>query len=351
MKVSIYDVANLAGVSISTVSRVLNKSGYVSSKTEKKVYDAVEKLNFTPNVIAQNLANNETKLIGLYFPLSFQSTDALSSHYVLEFIKGVNEVLVQHGYHLLLINETKDQESILAEQHKPQYYSFIKQKRIDGLIVGSTPVLCSSFLELLHGKMPIAYAGPRVLDQSGLNVYAQYKHYRMDVLQHFYNRQHRHITFINITDQSAESIVREFELDKKDPYLRIEQFYHSGSLESYLKLLQGIFDSPTKPTALFIEDMSRVPHTVNFLNKIKLEIPKDVSIISVEHKFAEGEQCFPPITSVYVPAHQMGVEAAAMLFRFLQEKQGFNQEVLVESNIIDRASVTEIDQSVSLNNN
>ena len=83
MKASIYDVANLAGVSISTVSRVLNKSGYVSSKTEKKVYDAVDKLNYIPNVVAQNLAKSETKLIGLYFPPLIDSTEILSSTYIL----------------------------------------------------------------------------------------------------------------------------------------------------------------------------------------------------------------------------------------------------------------------------
>ncbi|MFS0779775.1 LacI family DNA-binding transcriptional regulator [Neobacillus sp. 3P2-tot-E-2] len=342
MKVSIYDVANLAGVSISTVSRVLNKSGYVSSKTEKKVYDAVEKLNFTPNIMAQNLANNETKLIGLYFPSLLDSKWSISNTYILEFINGVNEVLIQHGYHLLLINEMNGREQIMADECKPQYYSFLKQKRIDGLILGANPVDCSSFFELLNLKMPVVYIGEKRFNNAGLNVYAQYKQYNKDILEYFYQRNHQHVAVISSEKNLMESIIREFKMDQNDDNLKVELFSYSGNLDSYLETLRTIFTQNEKPTGLLVQDIAKVQQTINYLNNLQLKVPDDVSLITVEHNFQAGEQFFPAVTSVYVPAYQMAVEATKLLFDYLQGNQNFTKEVIVNSNIIERHSVKTI---------
>ncbi|HZH61292.1 MAG TPA: LacI family DNA-binding transcriptional regulator [Metabacillus sp.] len=343
MKASIYDVANLAGVSISTVSRVLNKSGYVSSKTEKKVYDAVEKLNYIPNVVAQNLAKNETKLIGLYFPPLVDSKKVLSSTYILEFIKGVNDVLIKWGYHLLLINEMNDREQILSDKCRPQYYSFIKQNRIDGLILGSTPIACSSFLELLNLKLPMVYIGEKLF-HNGLNVYAQFKQYNKDVLDYFYSRGHRHVAVISL-EERLESVIREFKEDKHNEEIKVEHYFDQEDVESYLDLLRRIFTREDKPSALVVHDLTKVQQTINFLNNIKLSVPDDVSIMTIEHKYQDAEKCFPSVTSVYVPAYQMGVEAAKILFEYLQDPQDYSKEIIVDSKIIERKSVKSMTKS------
>jgi len=337
MKASIYDVANLAGVSISTVSRVLNKSGYVSSKTEKKVYDAVDKLNYIPNVVAQNLAKSETKLIGLYFPPLLDSTEILSSTYILEFIKGVNDILIQKGYHLLLINEMNDRDQILSDNCRPQYYSFIKQNRIDGLILGSAPIACSSFIELLNLKLPMVYIGEKLF-HNGLNVYAQFKQYNKDILDYFYSRGHQHVAVISI-DERLESVIREFKEEKQIDELKVEHYFYPENVDSYLDLLRKIFTSEDKPSALLVHDLTKVQQTINFLNNIQLSVPDDVSIMTIEHKYQEAEKCFPSVTSVYVPAYQMGVEAAKLLFEYLQESHDYSKEMIVDSKIIERKSV------------
>ncbi len=339
MKASIYDVANLAGVSISTVSRVLNKSGYVSNKTEKKVYEAVNKLNYIPNVVAQNLAKSETKLIGLYFPPSLDSTEVLSSTYILEFIKGVNDILIQKGYHLLLINELNDREQIISDKCRPQYYSFIKQNRIDGLILGSAPIACSSLLELLNLKLPLAYIGEKLFPNNGLNVYAQFKQYNKDILNYFYSRDHRHIAVISWEEEKLDTVIREFKEDVQSERLKVKHYFDPDNLESYLNLLKKIFTSEDKPSALLVHDLSKVQQTINFLNNIHLSVPEDVSIMTIEHKYRDAEKCFPSVTSVYVPAYQMGAEAAKILFAYLQESRDYSREIIVDSKIIERKSV------------
>ncbi|WP_164463614.1 LacI family DNA-binding transcriptional regulator [Niallia circulans] len=339
MKVSIYDVANLAGVSISTVSRVLNKSGYISSKTEKKVMDAVEKLNFTPSSIARNLANNETKLIGLYFPLQPSSIEGASNTYLLEFINGVNSILIEQGYHLLLINEVENDEQILANQSLPQYYNFMKEKKLDGLIIGATPIICQSFLELLHSKLPVVYVGERTVKHIGLNVYAQYKKYNKDLLNHLTQNNHKHIAIISKEGKIIKKIAHEYMIKEQSKTIQIDTYHHEGSLETYLQLLKSIFSKERHPTALLLQDISIVQQTINYLNNIHFKVPNDISITTIEHRYGDGTQCFPAITSVYVPAFQMGVESATLLFNYLQGKIEFNQEVLIESIITERQSV------------
>ncbi|MDU5947784.1 MAG: LacI family DNA-binding transcriptional regulator [Paenibacillus macerans] len=340
MKVSIYDVAHLAGVSISTVSRVLNRSGYVSKKTEKKVIDAMNKLNFVPNVVAQNLANSETKLIGLYFSMPLDSTRSLYSTYLLEFINGVNSVLVQHGFHLLLINETNEADRILANQTPPQYYAFIKQKRIDGLILGSAPIACSSLFELLTMQLPVVYIGEKLFDQAGMNVYARYKQYHREILDYFYERNHRRIAVLTAETAPIKPVIREFEAEHSGDDLIVKHFTYAGDLKSYLELIGTVFSQQgDKPTALLLDDISKAQQTINFLNNLGLDVPNDVSLITIEHSKNDGNQCVPAVTSVYVPVYRMAVEAATLLFEYFQGNQAANRKVIVNPTIIERNSV------------
>lgn len=340
MKVSIYDVAHLAGVSISTVSRVLNRSGYVSSKTEKKVTDAMNKLNFVPNVVAQNLANSETKLIGLYFSTPLDSTRFLYSTYFLEFINGVNSVLVKNGFHLVLINETNEVDRILSNQTPPQYYAFIKQKRIDGLILGSAPIVCSSLFELLTMKLPVVYIGEKLFDQAGMNVYARYKQYHREILDYFYARNHRRIAVLTTETAPLKPIIRDFEAENSGDNLIVTHFTYSSELKSYLELIGTIFSQQgDKPTALLLDDITKAQQTINILNNLGLDVPNDVSLITIEHSKNDGNQCVPAVTSVYVPAYQMAVEAATLLFEYFQGKQEANREIIVTPSIIERNSV------------
>ena len=86
----IKDVALLAGVSVSTVSRVLNKRGYISKETYEKVYQAIEQLDYQPNQLARNLYNRRTYFIGLLIP-------DISHPFFAELTKRIELLLYQHG--------------------------------------------------------------------------------------------------------------------------------------------------------------------------------------------------------------------------------------------------------------
>ena len=121
MIATIYDVAKLAGVSTATVSRVLNRTGKVAPKTEAIVKKAMEQLNFSPNSLAQNFAKMRSRTIGFIFPNTINN-DFGENFYFTEFFRGINKVLGQEEYSLLLINSKNNFVNIIHE--------FLDQRKI-----------------------------------------------------------------------------------------------------------------------------------------------------------------------------------------------------------------------------
>lgn len=124
MSITIKDVACKSGVSVGTVSRVLNKRGYISQKTYQKVYQAMEELHYQPNQIARNLFSQRTYTIGLLLP-------DVSHPYFSELTREVELLLYESGYKVFLCN-TK--ENANREQ---EYIRMLQQNKVDGIIVAT----------------------------------------------------------------------------------------------------------------------------------------------------------------------------------------------------------------------
>ena len=121
---TIKDVAARSGVSVGTVSRVLNKRGYISQETYQKVYQAMEDLNYQPNQIARNLFSQRTYTIGLLLP-------DISHPYFSELTRELELLLYESGYKVLLCN-TK--ENANREQ---DYIKMLQQNKVDGIIIAT----------------------------------------------------------------------------------------------------------------------------------------------------------------------------------------------------------------------
>ena len=182
MEVSIRDVANRAGVSISTVSRILNNTATVSEKKMLAVKEAMEYYNYEPNQFARGLKKQTSNMIGVYFP---GGTDSIfESAYNLELLRGIEKVLAYQNYSMVLISESREFES--RKKRTPKYLEFIRQKRIDGLILsGLTSKSAEDNVDVVWKIMeegyPVVYIGKR-LHKNGLNVYAQFEHYNVKMI-------------------------------------------------------------------------------------------------------------------------------------------------------------------------
>ncbi|WP_199624631.1 LacI family DNA-binding transcriptional regulator [Paenibacillus alkalitolerans] len=121
---TIRDVAKLAGVSVSTVSRFLNKSGYVNAETERLIKDAIEKLNYSPNEVARGLAGKKTNTIALILP-------DISNLFFSDLARAVEDVAATYGYTVIFGN-SDDQGT-----KERRYIETLKKKYIDGIIFAS----------------------------------------------------------------------------------------------------------------------------------------------------------------------------------------------------------------------
>lgn len=124
MKPNLKDVAILAGVSATTVSRVLNNRGYLSEETKNKVYQAMKELNYFPNDVARSLLRKNTKLIGLIFPTT-------SHPFFGELILHIETICASSGYKVLLCNSLNHTDK---ERH---YLEMLQRNQVDGIIVGT----------------------------------------------------------------------------------------------------------------------------------------------------------------------------------------------------------------------
>ncbi|WP_391557114.1 LacI family DNA-binding transcriptional regulator [Robertmurraya sp.] len=133
--VKITDVAEKAGVSVTTVSRVLNDRGYISQATRDKVYQAMKELNYQPNELARSLFRRKSNMIGLIVP-------NVSHPFFSELAYYLEEYAYQKGYKLLLCNSNGD---VFKER---KYIEMLKKNQVDGIIMGSHVLDVDDYLNL-----------------------------------------------------------------------------------------------------------------------------------------------------------------------------------------------------------
>lgn len=146
---TIKDIANLSGVTVTTVSRVMNNRGYISEKTRQKVYDAMNALHYCPNEIARSLQRHHTKLLGLIIP-------NVAHPFFAEFASMVERHAYDLGYKLLLCN------SLMQSDKEREYIGMLKSHQVDGIIMGSHTLDVEEYKRL---RLPLI-ALDRCLDAS-----------------------------------------------------------------------------------------------------------------------------------------------------------------------------------------
>lgn len=143
MKVTIYDVAKEAGVSIATVSKVINKTGRIGEKTKRKVRAVIEELNYQPNMMASALMGKQTKTIGLLIP-------DLANPFFSELARSIEVRGQELGYNLVMCNTDYQIEK------EDQYLALLKQKSVDGFILASGFERLDKVEQLMKEDIPVA---------------------------------------------------------------------------------------------------------------------------------------------------------------------------------------------------
>ena len=342
MAASIYDVAKRAGVSISTVSRILNHSANVSDKKVAAVQEAMEYYQYEPNQFGRGLVKQKSNMVGVYFPVA--SGSVFDSSYNLEVLKGIEKVLSYQNYSMVLICETEDYGSRMTAA--PKYMEYIKQKKIDGLILSGLTdkaVRDAVFQQIIEEDYPAVYIGKR-LHQKGLNVYAQFEIYQIQMLKHLYQNGHRKVLFYIYVMHLRYLAVIQKQADEAMPDLKIYPCVLDDYIHARDQLVQDVkrYVNEEGCTAIVSPGMETTHQILGVCAEMKLAVPEQVSIVSVEHRKGEGQLCYPPVSSFYVPAKDMGSGAVSLLLNKIHESDTEEVSIEYETKYIERESIRRI---------
>lgn len=334
MKTTIKDVARLAGVSPSTVSRVISDSPRISDETKKTVKKAMEKSGYHPNAIARSLVNRSTNTIGIVMPQSTRQS-FLNPFFPMT-LSGISEAAHKEGYCLLLSTGNDENEQL------DSILNIVMGGRVDGVIImfsslDDVILRCIAALKipvLIIGK-PISSEGILYVDND--NVKAAY-----DVTEELIKRGHKKIGLISGPFSFMVSI------DRLDGYRNALMHYGIEFSKKYIKETQFLEDSgynamtelltmKESPTGIVITDDLMAFGAINAAKKLGVNIPKDIEIISFNN-IPLAEFCSPSLTSVDINSTVLGYESAKLM---IEKIKGIadKEKVIVPTKIVYRQTL------------
>lgn len=342
MRTSIHDVAKRAGVSISTVSRVINHSANVNDKKAAAVKEAMAYYNYEPNQFGRGLVKQQTDMIGVYFP--YTDFSLFDNAFYLELLRGMDRAIARENYSLLLINENPEAGH---SEENPKFLQYIYQNRIDGLLLNglsSKTAELAAFKQLVDEAFPMAYIGKRLTD-TGFNVYAGFESYMYQMLEVFKSCGHRHVlVFLENRPRNLalfEALCNKFCEAFREMAVEVcavEPKHMREQIEERLE--QSVLGGSV--SGVFAYDVESASCIYSFCQAYKLEVPKHLSVIGVEHKKDAGAALFPKLTSFFVPARDMGCRAAQMLLGYLKGESVSEVSVEFEPEYVLRDSVASL---------
>ncbi|MDR3598670.1 LacI family DNA-binding transcriptional regulator [Clostridium sp.] len=330
MATSIKDVAKEAGVSIATVSRVLNDIDVVNEDTKKKVLDAIKKLGYRPNIVARSLKTQRTKTIGILLP-------DISNQLYPEIVRGAEDVSNIYDYNIILCNSDLDIEK------EKEYLRVLKEKMVDGVIYMSSS-LNSEILELIN-ELDLKTVLVETKDKEGLlpsvtidNVRASY-----DSTKLLIEKGIKEIAFIGTEKDNRnawgdryvgyENAMKEagIEIDSELVYLS------SMKVKSGYEGIQKFLKQNKKFKGVVCASDDIAMGAINALRDNKLSIPEDVSVVGFNDNYA-ASIFYPKITTISQPTYDMGSVAMRMLIKLLNKKELEEPHYVLEHQLVERES-------------
>lgn len=331
---TIKDIARKAGVSPSTVSRVIADSSRISPATKKKVKSVMKTLNYHPNMIARSLILRSSQTLGLI--LSRPAESAFLNPFFPEVIRGISAVTQRCHYHLMLAT---------AENHREESKECLRmlgEKRVDGVILLASLVNDQLIQALVREDHPFVVVGrvPEMSKASAVNndnIQAAYT-----AVRHLLQLGHRRIGLLNGPDEYTFCqdrytgycfAHREFGFEP-DPTL-----IGNGSLtqaDGY-NLTQLLLELSSPPTAVFAVDDIMALGVYRAAKEHGLVIPDDLAVIGFnDDPLASIVE--PSLTTVRIPIYDMGVAAAEMVIQRLQGLDVYPSQRILSSELIIRDS-------------
>lgn len=338
MAVTIKDVARVANVAPSTVSRVIANSPRISEKTKERVREVMDQLGYHPNFIARSLASQSTRAIGLVMP---SSTDVVFQNpFFPTVLTGLSEGAHSKQYALhMTTGKTEDEifDGVVA---------MVQGGRVDGVVLLYSKVEDKVIAYLRERDFPFVVIGKPFKDDDNIS-YVDNDNFKAgkEVTEHLIQLGHDRIGFIGgnldlvVTVERLlgyEKALRNSGLSLVDDYIVNDEFLRESGQDAVKELLS--LENP--PTAMVVADDLMALGVLNKLDEMGIAVPEDISIVSFNNVLI-AEMARPPLTSVDINIFDLGYQAAKSLIQKIENPEEPNKRIIVPFQIVKRFSCGE----------
>ncbi|PFI59206.1 LacI family transcriptional regulator [Priestia megaterium] len=328
MKVSAYDVARKAGVSQSTVSRVLNNYPFIKEEKRKKVLEAIEELGFTRDEIARGLAQKRTNTIGLI-------VGDIVNPFFAESVGVMMKKASELGYDVVICN-TNHKDNLLEKSIRT-----LVGKRVDGMVVASTNKHNPALTKLYESGYPVVLYNTCLEDKHINYVIPNNEHGAYQATEHLIKLGHEKIAFIagpSIFYSMGERLkgykraLQEFNISYNEEFVYKEQYSYEKVFEYTINILQ----SNNRPTSFFAISDQMALAVLDAVRTLNFEVPKDISIIGFDDIHIASNSHIG-LTTVAQRKEEMAEIALEKLFSLIEKpEQPKPIEVVLEPQLIVR---------------
>ena len=325
---TILDVAREAGVSVATVSRVINNSGFVAAETRQRVQAAVEKLSYSPNVYSRNLRKQESRMLLVLLP-------DLENPFYGRIFTGMEKRAREDGYGLLIGTTNKDP----VREHAQ--LKMLDQKQADGVVLLS-PVLPPDALEQLNQRFPVVqcceYLEGADVSCVTIDNYAAF----YQLTRHLIQLGHRNIHMLSSINefsstQTRESAFRAALMDNDLPFSESMIRRGNYSFETGYAGTQALLRAPDRPTAIMCVSDTVAAGCMSAAYDAGLSVPEDLAITGFDD-IDLARMLHPSLTTVHQPHTQLGFTAVDLLIQRIASGANAVHRTLLPHELVIRKS-------------
>lgn len=326
-------IARKAGVSIATVSRVMNGSKPVSSDLQERVFAAVEQLNYKPNSIARSLILNKTNLIGVVVP-------DVSNGFQARILAGIESYSAQTNYRVIICNVYHNLK------YKKNYLSILLDRHVDGIILLHETGLEEIEAFQKNSRVPLVFASVQTEGSNIPFVGIDEVGAARDAVRYMVGKGHQSVGLIYGEGTALGHLRRNGYLDALgEAGIEVDYDYMiqtcCGVDEGY-EAMGKLLALPQRPSAIFCVSDEMAVGAMNKALDLGLRVPEDISIMGFDD-IDLSRVVRPKLTTVHQPIETIGIEAARHLIALIESKgNAISAPLILPHSIVERETLASV---------
>ncbi|WP_101772601.1 LacI family DNA-binding transcriptional regulator [Peptostreptococcus faecalis] len=328
---TIKDVAKKAGVSISTVSRVINDSKPVTSEVKQRVLDVIKETGYVPNPLARSLVTKKSQLLGVIVP---ELTDTFSA----EVLNGIEEVSKMYNYDILLANTYSERELEIKS------INILRAKQVEAMIIVSWDIDEHTVEVMKNTGIPAIYISKTARDFDIYSVSTQNEPAAKDMTQYLIDKAHKKIALVATSHMQENEVDQRIAgykvaLEKNNMKFDENLVIHCGSSYSDgYDSVKNMLESNIIPDAIFATSDIAAIAAINACFDSGYNVPNDISVAGF-NDIKLSKVYRPKLTTVNQPLFDLGAVATRVVIKMINGEEIEEKRVELPYSIIERESV------------